>query len=218
MELSYHPIPRRAHRWQSDVKTVNRLIGDEFYEVELFTLRANFLAKATTCLLRFSVARKNSYKENQTPWEISQAREPRISPRLNTLAPFFLDTLFHAKLDSKFKWGNDRSHPPALFTRLLRRLNRQFVCQDALDRHHRLRYLTGPELGITISVCQKALLRKHFNDISSTVESARSAMISSPSGRVKIPASVSCFHNAFQPDFGTPKFSCIRGDGQRSRV
>lgn len=105
--LSHHTIPPRAHRWQADVETVHRLIEDEFYEVEQFSSRANFLAKAATYLLWFNVARKNSYKENQTPWEIIHAREPRISPRINTLAPFFLDALFMQKLDSKLKWGYD---------------------------------------------------------------------------------------------------------------
>ena len=105
--LSHHTIPPRAHRWQADVETVHRLIEDEFYEVEQFTSRANFLAKAATYLLWFNVARKNSYKENQTPWEIIQAREPRISPRINTLAPFFLDALFMQKLDFKLRWGYD---------------------------------------------------------------------------------------------------------------
>jgi transposase len=105
--LSHHTIPPRAHRWQADVETVHRLIEDEFYEVEQFASRANFLAKASTYLFWFNVARKNSYKENQTPWEIIHARDPRISPRIATLAPLFLDSLFMKKLDSKLKWGYD---------------------------------------------------------------------------------------------------------------
>jgi hypothetical protein len=86
---------------------VHRLIEDEFYEVEQFTSRADFLAKAATYLLWFNVARKNSYKENQTPWEIIHARDPRINPRIATLAPIFLDHLFMQKLDSKLKWRYD---------------------------------------------------------------------------------------------------------------
>jgi hypothetical protein len=39
-------FPDRAHTWQSDVETVHRLIEDEFYEVEQFTSRTDFLAKA----------------------------------------------------------------------------------------------------------------------------------------------------------------------------
>ena len=113
--LSHHTIPPRAHRWQADVETVHRLIEDEFYEVEQFSSRTNFLAKAATYLFWFNVARKNSYKENQTPWEIIHAREPRISPRINTLAPFFLDTLFMRKLDSKLKWGYDLVPYPYIY-------------------------------------------------------------------------------------------------------
>jgi hypothetical protein len=98
-------VPPRAHRWQADVETVHRLIEDEFYEVEQFISRANFLAKAATYLLWFNVARKNSYKENQTPWQIIQAREPQISPRINTLAPLFRNTLFMQKARFQTQMG-----------------------------------------------------------------------------------------------------------------
>ena len=120
--LAHHTIPPRAHRWQADVETVHRLIEDEFYEVEQFSSRPNFLAKASTYNLWFNVARKNSYKENQTPWEIIHAREPRLSPRIVTLSPLFLDTLFMQKLDSKLKWGYDLIPYPYCLKRIIRRL------------------------------------------------------------------------------------------------
>jgi len=61
-------IPPGAHTWQADVETAHRLIEDEFYEVEKFTSKTDFLKKLTTYTLWFNVDRKNSYKENQTPW------------------------------------------------------------------------------------------------------------------------------------------------------
>ena len=40
-------IPPAAHTFQSDVETVHRLIEDEFYDLETFRHRADFLAKAS---------------------------------------------------------------------------------------------------------------------------------------------------------------------------
>jgi len=64
--LTHTTIPPGAHTWQSDVETVHRLIEDES-----FSSRDDFLKKASSYSLWFNVARKNSYKENQTPWEIA---------------------------------------------------------------------------------------------------------------------------------------------------
>ena len=105
--LRHHRIPARAHTWQSDVETVHRLIEDEFYEVEQFSSRRDFLEKARAYNLWFNVARRNSGKEDQTPWEIIHEREPKVSPAICALLPVFLDELFMKKLDSKLLWGYD---------------------------------------------------------------------------------------------------------------
>jgi transposase len=44
--ITHTRIPPGAHTWQSDVETVHRIIEDEFYEVETFKDRQDFLAKA----------------------------------------------------------------------------------------------------------------------------------------------------------------------------
>jgi hypothetical protein len=44
--LRHTTIPPRAHTWQSDVEAAHRLVEDEFYEVERFKSREDFLAKA----------------------------------------------------------------------------------------------------------------------------------------------------------------------------
>jgi transposase len=103
--LSHHTIPPGAHTWQSDVETVHRLIEDEFYEVETFSGRQDFLAKAATYNLWFNVARTNSYKEYQTPWQIIHARDPTISPEIALWPPVFLDELLNHKLDMKHSGG-----------------------------------------------------------------------------------------------------------------
>jgi transposase len=105
--LRHTTCPVRAHTWQSDVETVHRLIEDEFYEVERFSSRKDFLRKARAYNLWFNVARKNSGKENKTPWEIIQEKEPKVSAAICALPPVFLDELFMKKLDAKLRWGYD---------------------------------------------------------------------------------------------------------------
>jgi transposase len=103
--LQHTTIPPGAHTWQADVETVHRIIEDEFYEVESFTSRNDFLRKATTYCLWFNVARKNSYKENQTPWEIAFKKNPNINPQLPVLTPVFLDELYFHKTNDYTKGG-----------------------------------------------------------------------------------------------------------------
>ena len=69
------------------------LIEDEFYEVETFNYRDDFLAKSTTYTFWFNSARKNSYKGNKTPWDIVQERNLNISPDIVALPTFYLDRI-----------------------------------------------------------------------------------------------------------------------------
>jgi transposase len=84
-------IPPAAHTYQSDVETVHRLIEDEFFELETFADRADFLAKATTYQLYFNLARPNSHKHYLTPWKIVQQLHPHLPLQLCLLRPLFLD-------------------------------------------------------------------------------------------------------------------------------
>ncbi len=84
-------IPPAAHTYQSDVETVHRLIEDEFYDLERFHSRAEFLAKASLYQLYFNLARPNSHKQGLSPWQIIQQLEPQRPLRLCLLAPVFLD-------------------------------------------------------------------------------------------------------------------------------
>jgi hypothetical protein len=104
----------RAYTWQADVETVHRLIEDEFYEVEEVSSRADFLAKARAYNLWFKVGRRNSGKENKTPWEIIREKEAEVSPASCALPPVFLDELFMRKPDSKLLWGYDLILHPLL--------------------------------------------------------------------------------------------------------
>jgi len=84
-------IPPAAHTYQSDVETVHRLIEDEFFDLETFSSRGDFLAKATTYQLYFNLVRANSHKDNLTPWQIIERLAPRSPLELCLLPPVFLD-------------------------------------------------------------------------------------------------------------------------------
>lgn len=84
-------IPPAAHTYQSDVETVHRLVEDEFFDLEAFCSRGDFLAKAHTYQLYFNLVRPNSHKENQSPWQIIERLSPRSPLQLCLLPPVFLD-------------------------------------------------------------------------------------------------------------------------------
>ena len=84
-------IPPAAHTYQSDVETVHRLEEDEFFDLENFASRGDFLAKVHTYQLYFNLARPNSHKENQSPWQIIERLAPRSPLELCLLPPVFLD-------------------------------------------------------------------------------------------------------------------------------
>jgi len=89
----HRTIPPGQHRFQADVETVHALMETEFYQVETFRDRTDFLAKARSYLLFFNLARRNSGKENKTPWELVRQKKPRADPLLPMLEPVFLDQL-----------------------------------------------------------------------------------------------------------------------------
>lgn len=84
-------IPPAAHTYQSDVETVHRLEEDEFFDLEEFSSRGDFLAKTHTYQLYFNLVRPNSHKENQSPWQIIERLAPRSPLQLCLLPPVFLD-------------------------------------------------------------------------------------------------------------------------------
>lgn len=105
--LVHQTIPPGAHTWQADVETVHALIEDEFYCVEPFNSRSQFLEKAAAYNLWFNVARQNSSKRHKTPWEIVTERKTKIHPAVATWKPVYLDELWKLKLDAEQKGGYD---------------------------------------------------------------------------------------------------------------
>jgi len=91
-------IPPGAHTYQSDVETVHRLIEDEFFDLETFRSRSEFMAKASLYQLYFNLARPNSHKRGLTPWQIIQQFAPRLPLQICLLPPTFLDYRLHQQL------------------------------------------------------------------------------------------------------------------------
>ncbi|GAH67982.1 unnamed protein product, partial [marine sediment metagenome] len=102
-----------AHRYQSDVETVHNLVEMEFYEIEEFENRGDFLNKAYSYQLFFNLVPPNTYKENQTPWQITSKKKPTLSIEIAKIPPIFLDDLLLKKLDFSTKVGYDVSSVPS---------------------------------------------------------------------------------------------------------
>lgn len=101
-----------AHRMQSDVETIHNLMETEFYEIESFQNRHDFICKAASYQLAFNLHRPNSYKENKTPWQLAQEKLPNLDQRLLMIPPVDLDKLLAWKTDLSLKGGKDHLTVP----------------------------------------------------------------------------------------------------------
>jgi len=117
----HRTIPPGAHRFQADVETVHNLMEGEFYEIEYFRDRQAFLAKATWYQAFFNLARKNSAKENRTPWELILEKNPKADPRLPLFQPVFLDKLYYQRLNNTGPRGYDVWALPSIWVDSSRR-------------------------------------------------------------------------------------------------
>jgi hypothetical protein len=111
-KLTHGTIPPGAHRFQSDVETVHNLIETDFYEIEQFTDRADFMEKAYTYQLFFNLERPNTYKENKSPWQLAQEKQPDISKEALMLPAVDLDALLNKKLAKLARGGYYVSSSP----------------------------------------------------------------------------------------------------------
>lgn len=105
VKLTHATIPPGAHRFQSDVETVHNLIEVDFYEIEQFTDRTDFMEKACTYQLFFNLERPNTYKENKSPWQLTKEKRPDIPKEALMLLPVDLDALLNKKLANLAKGG-----------------------------------------------------------------------------------------------------------------
>lgn len=117
-KLIHGTIPPGAHRFQSDVETVHNLIETEFYEIEKFTDRRNFMEKAHTYQLFFNLERPNTYKERKSPWQLAREKRPDIPKEALMLPPVDLDALLTKKLANLATGGYDVYSAPFLIRRI----------------------------------------------------------------------------------------------------
>lgn len=96
-----------AHRMQADVETVRGLMETEFYEIEKFTDRTDFMRKANTYQLFFNLERLNSYKERKTPWQLAKEKKLDLDKRLLMTPAVALDALLNTYTSFLTQGGKD---------------------------------------------------------------------------------------------------------------
>ena len=101
-----------AHRMQADVETVHNLVEIEFYEIEHFSSRQNFMDKAYSYQLFFNLVRTNSYKENKTPWQLAHEKRPDLPISIAMIPPVDLCSLLKKSIAVSSKRGYDVSTVP----------------------------------------------------------------------------------------------------------
>ena len=89
------------------METVHNLIETEFYEIEKFADRTDFMEKANTYQLFFNLERPNTYKEDKSPWQLAKEKNPDLAEAALMLPPVDLDALLHRKLASQATGGYD---------------------------------------------------------------------------------------------------------------
>lgn len=90
-KLSHGRIPVASPTFNSDVESFHRIVEQEFYSCERFENRTQFFAKAYSYLLFYNYFRPNSWKEDQSPWQIVQNAFPDINKNVLNLQPIHLD-------------------------------------------------------------------------------------------------------------------------------
>jgi len=165
-------IPPAAHTYQSDVETVHRLEEDEFFHLEDFRSRGDFLAKVHTYQLYFNLVRPNSHKDHLSPWQIIERLAPRSPLELCLLPPVFLDyylndqggydvpRLPYAESSGRrsvrrdlflhTQGGNRFAHEVLNMRLALRIVNRQGACRAITDQ----RLFFAAKLGVEIATRQ----------------------------------------------------------------
>ena len=104
---AHHTIFPGAYRMQADVETVHNLVEIDFYELETFASRRDFMNKAYSYQLFFNFQRPNTYKENKTPWQLAREKVPNLSVEVGKIPPVDLCALSNKKIDFLVKGGYD---------------------------------------------------------------------------------------------------------------
>ena len=87
-------IPPGCKNAQADVETIHNTIETEFYDIERFQDRRDFLQKATTYQLWYNVARKNSSRDWKSPLDLLEQKAPKLDAAILLLHPVDLGRLW----------------------------------------------------------------------------------------------------------------------------
>jgi transposase len=87
-------IPPGCKNAQADVETIHSTIETEFYDIEQFRDRRDFLQKATTYQLWYNVARKNSSRDWKSPLDLLRKKAPELDAGILLLHPVDLGRLW----------------------------------------------------------------------------------------------------------------------------
>lgn len=89
-------IPKTTYN--AEVETIHHTVEFEFFEVENFSHRAEFMQKGTTYQRWYNCTRRNCYRQDQSPLQILQTIAPEINPKVLTLPALDLDFLMQEKI------------------------------------------------------------------------------------------------------------------------
>jgi len=91
-KINHGRIPPRCSWLQGDVETFNNIVEREFFDIESFGNKEEFLGKAYSYQLYFNHDRKNRYRENKSPLDILRERFPDVDEDVLNLPPIHLDS------------------------------------------------------------------------------------------------------------------------------
>ena len=97
-------IPPASPTWNSDVETFHRLVENEFYDIELIESQSLLMQKMNAYLIDFNYIRKNSYRDNLSPWQLAIQDCPSIPLSSLHLPPILLDdhqSLYFEKISNQ---------------------------------------------------------------------------------------------------------------------
>jgi len=86
-------IPPGCSNANADVETVHSTIEPEFFDIEKFRNRKDFLSKITTYQHYYNLARKNGSRGKKSPLTLLTEKAPELDPRILILPPVDLCSL-----------------------------------------------------------------------------------------------------------------------------
>jgi len=87
-------IPPGCRNANADVESVHATIESEFYDLESFNSRPDFLEKSATYQYYYNLARKNRSRGRKSPLELLAEKAPEISCHILDLPPVDLEAAF----------------------------------------------------------------------------------------------------------------------------